>query len=189
MPHTHSRQWRSPLKTLVVALTMSAGSALVLANTANAAGGCDSSPQQCPSGMEWSDSKCKCVSKSSYLNDDELYRRGEQLALRGDYERAIEVLRSVSDQNTPAVLVYIGYSFRKMGQIDKGMRYYAKALAIDPNFVRAREYLGEGYVSAGRMNEAQDQLKEIGMRCGTGCEEYQELAQVITAAGGTVTIQ
>jgi hypothetical protein len=55
-------------------------------------------------------------------------------------------------------------------------------LAIDPDFVLAREYLGEGYVAAGKLDLARDQLREIGNRCGTNCEEYIELAEVISGA-------
>ena len=43
----------------------------------------------------------------------------------------------------------------------------------------AREYLGEGYVAAGRVDLAKLQLTEIANRCGTTCEEYQELAEHI----------
>ena len=78
------------------------------------------------------------------------------------------------------MLNYLGYSNRKAGRLDVGLSYYQKALAIDPNFVLAREYLGEGYVAAGKFDFARDQLHEIGQRCGTNCEEYKELAEVIS---------
>jgi hypothetical protein len=45
--------------------------------------------------------------------------------------------------------------------------------------VLTREYLGEGYVAAGKMDLAKAQLTEIASRCGTTCEEYQELAEHI----------
>lgn len=181
---------KKPLKPVALALTLAAGVALSLPHFANAAGsGNDTAtPQTCPTGKVWSSSKGKCVKISSSVDDQELYDQGERLALHGQYEKAIKVLRTVSNQNDPRVLNYIGYSFRKMGELDKGIRYYAKALAIDPNYVRAREYLGEGYVAAGKMAEARDQLHEIEKRCGAGCEEYVQLAQVIVDAGGTVVI-
>ena len=70
---------------------------------------------------------------------------------------------------------------RRVGSTS-GLTYYQKALAIDPNFVLAREYLGEGYVAAGKFDLAREQLHEIGKRCGTNCEEYMELAEVIEGA-------
>ena len=183
MPHSHSFSRRPSLHTFIVALAVTA--LFALPQPVLAAGGDDPSPPQaCPSGYVWSASRGKCVRINSSVDPEELYDQGSKLALNGQYERAIEVLKASSDQNDPRVLNYIGYSFRKLGQLDKGIRYYAKALAIDPDYVRAREYLGEGYVAAGKMAEAREQLDEIKDRCGVGCEEYQELAQVITDAGG-----
>ena len=172
----------------VVALTFALGMTVNLPQPAFAAGSDDTTkPKECKDGEVWSEDEKKCIKKSSAIDKD-LYDYGEALALDGQYERAIDVLRSVSNQNDPRVLNYIGYSFRKMGQLEKGITYYAKALAIDPNYVRAREYLGEGYVAAGRLDEARDQLVEIRQRCGTDCEEYQELAKVIVDAGGSIAV-
>ncbi len=176
------------VRTFAIALALSVSALFAFVQFANAAGGDSDPPKSCPSGYVWSNSKGKCVRINSSVDDEELYDQGEKLALHGYYERAIEVLKASSNQNDPRVLNYIGYSFRKLGQLDTGIRYYAKALAIDPNYVRAREYLGEGYVAAGKLAEAEGQLVEIEKRCGTGCEEYQLLAQVITAAGGDVRI-
>jgi len=63
-----------------------------------------------------------------------------------------------------------------------GLRYYKAALKIDPDYVKARQYLGEGYVSKGKLKKAERQLEEIEARCGTGCETYQTLEDVIAAA-------
>lgn len=169
-------------KSLLAALVM--GAAFAYAQAVQAAGGdSDDPPNRCKTGYVWSASKGKCVKVNSSIDDEELYEQGEKLALHGYYEDAIEVLKASKNQNDPRVLNYIGYSFRKLGQLDKGIRYYAKALAIDPDYVRAREYLGEGYVAAGKLDEARQQLSEIERRCGTGCEEYQQLARVIAEAG------
>jgi tetratricopeptide (TPR) repeat protein len=124
--------------------------------------------------------KGKCVkANAGVLPDEELYRQGRALALAGEYDWALEVLGAVSDKSDPRVLNYIGYSHRKAGRFEEAFGYYHKALEIDPNFVLAREYLGEGYVAAGRIDLAKAQLNEIASRCGTTCEEYQELAEHI----------
>lgn len=141
----------------------------------------DSSGNKCKKGEVW-DGK-KCVKKSSViLPDEELYRQGAALALAGQYDRALEVLALVKNQNDPRVLNYTGYANRKLGRLETAFGYYQKALDIDPNFVLAREYLGEGYVAAGRIDLAKGQLTEIAARCGTTCEEYQELAEHIEQA-------
>jgi tetratricopeptide (TPR) repeat protein len=122
----------------------------------------------------------KCVPvASSLLPDEELYQQGRSLAKAGKYEEALIILASIKNQNDPRVLNYTGYSNRKAGRIDIGITYYRKALAIDPNFVLAREYLGEGYVAAGKIDLAQVELNEIKTRAGVNSEEYKDLAKSI----------
>jgi tetratricopeptide (TPR) repeat protein len=125
----------------------------------------------------------KCVKRTSgLLSDEELYEQGRLLAKEGEYEWALDVFSTIKNQNDPKVLNYIGYSHRKAGRLETGFSFYRKALAINPDFVLAREYLGEGYVAAGRIDLAQLQLAEIAKRCGTTCEEYKDLAKAISTA-------
>ena len=127
--------------------------------------------------------KMKCVmAKAELVPDDQLYTQGWQLAKAGEYDWAIEVLSAVKNQNNPDVLNMLGYSNRKAGRIELGISYYDKALTLKPDFVRAREYLGEGYVAAGKLDLAKVQLGEIQKICGTTCEEYKDLSKVIDAS-------
>ena len=122
----------------------------------------------------------ECVSVSgSNLTDPELYQQGWLLAKTGEYDWAITVLSAVADKNDPDVLNMLGYSNRKAGRLELGISYYAKALEQRPNFARAREYLGEGLVAAGRVDEAKLQLQEISKICGTECEEFEDLQKAI----------
>ncbi len=138
---------------------------------------------QCKKGEVWDAKKKACVKASSgILNDEELYQQGRALAKEGRYEWALQVLAAISNQNDPRVLNYTGYSHRKAGRLETGISYYRKALAINPNFVLAREYLGEGYVAAGRIDLARIELGEIALRCGDKCEEYRDLSTAIATA-------
>jgi tetratricopeptide (TPR) repeat protein len=127
--------------------------------------------------------KKTCVKPmSGLLTDDELYLQGRALAKAGEYDWALDVLAQIEDQNQPRVLNYTGYSHRKAGRLETGVAYYQKALAIDPNFVLAREYLGEGYVAAGKLDLAKAQLEEIRVRAGEKSEEYIDLKKAIVEA-------
>jgi tetratricopeptide (TPR) repeat protein len=130
--------------------------------------------------------KKKCVKATvGMLTDDELYDQARLLAKEdGEYDWALTLFELVENKQDPKVLNYMGYSNRKAGRLETGIAFYQKALAIDPDFVLAREYLGEGYVVAGRTDLAMLQLDEIKTRCGTTCEEYQDLSQAISL--GTV---
>ena len=88
----------------------------------------------------------------------------------------------VQNQQDPRVLNYTGYSHRKAGRLEIGITYYRQALAINPDFNLAREYLGEGYIAAGRIDLAMNELAAIEKSCGTDCDEYRELSAAIAAA-------
>jgi tetratricopeptide (TPR) repeat protein len=139
-----------------------------------------SSETKCNPGWEFDSSKGICVRKKAELMDDkELYAAGRQLALDGQYEEALTLLGRIADQHDAKVLTMIGYSTRKLGNVDAGIAYYHQALAIEPDNINTREYLGEGYVSLGRMDLAQVQLDRIEKVCGTSCEQYEDLAKAM----------
>lgn len=166
---------------VIVVVAMTAGSSLSFAAGEDTGG---SNPAgTCKQGEVWDSTKKACIKASSgVLPDDDLYEQGRMLATTGHYDWALQVLAAVEDKSDPRVLNYIGYSHRKLGQLDAGIGYYRQALAIDPDFVLAREYLGEGYVAMGRVDLAKLELAEIEQRCGTACEEYRELAEHIHEA-------
>ena len=168
---------KSVLIGALVALSFAFAHGPVLAMGDNS-GTTDTSAKKCKKGEVWDKSKKKCMKATSgVLPDEDLYQQGRALAKAGEYDWALMVLAAISNQNDPRVLNYIGYSYRKSGQIDKGISYYQKALAIDPNYVLVREYLGEGYIAAGKIDLAKAELVQIASRCGTTCEEYQDLAE------------
>jgi tetratricopeptide (TPR) repeat protein len=126
--------------------------------------------------------KAKCVKVTAELVPaQDLYEQGYVLAKEGEYDWALDLLE-VADQKNPDVLNMQGYSHRKAGRLDVAVGFYQQAIAMNPDFVRAREYLGEGYAAAGKLDLAKAQLAEIEKRCGKTCEEYEDLAKAISAA-------
>ena len=93
--------------------------------------------------------------------------------------QALDTLAHIKNQEQARVLNLIGYNTRKLGEIDKGLDYYHKALALDPNYLLAREYLGEGYLQKGNLASARAELTEIADRCGDRCEEYDKPEKAI----------
>jgi tetratricopeptide (TPR) repeat protein len=115
------------------------------------------------------------------IPDEELYEQGKLLATDGEYDWALEALTLITKQDDAKVLNYIGYSHRKAGRLETGIDSYKKALALDPNFVQAREYLGEAYILAGKKDLAMAELAEIKTRCGEACPEYLALEKSLSA--------
>lgn len=169
----------------LTAAALLAGFALATPGFAAGSGGSDASPADtgCKKGEVWDKNRKKCVkAQSGVLPDEDLYQQGRSLAKQGRYDWAITVLGLVQNGEDPRVLNYIGYSHRKAGRLEIGITYYRKALGIDPEFNLAREYLGEGYLAAGRIDLARAELDAIARSCGTGCEEYRDLAEAIATA-------
>ena len=70
--------------------------------------------------------------------------------------------------NDYRLLTYLGFTHRKMGNASTGLAYYQKALAVNPNNLLARSYMGQGYVASGNIELASAQLTEIRTRGGRG---------------------
>ena len=153
----------------------------------------------CPSGQRYSEKKRGCVrtscgtgqvwssgveayldGNSASLTDEDLYLAAGDLVLGARYADALPFLFRIKDRN-PQVLNLIGYSTRKLGDVDKGIDYYHRALAIDPNYTKARQYLGEAYLLKDDVAKAKEQLMEIADRCGGPCDDYELLVKAIAA--------
>ena len=120
--------------------------------------------------------KYACVKlKADVLPDNELYQQARLLADEGEYEWALDHLRLIRVQQNAEVLNYTGYANRKAGRLETGIGYYQQALALNPDYAQAREYLGEAYVLAGFDDLARKQLQEIESRSGTSSEAYVAL--------------
>jgi len=144
----------------------------------NSGGGGPNAPLNCKKGWTYNKKKKVCE-QTSMLDDGMLTEQGRALALYGYYEGALEALMAVRNQNDATVLTYIGYATRKLGKVEEGIDWYHKALAVDPDNVHTREYLGEGYVAAGRVDLAQQELAKLEALCGKSCEQYEALSAAI----------
>ena len=132
-------------------------------------------------GKVWNKKTKKCVNADeSSLDIDSIYETARYVAKNGRYDEAIVLLYPISDRQDKRVLNYLGYSWRKSGHIDLGLKYYHEALAIDPDYVLVREYLGEALIQKGDIAGAKAQLIEIETRCGVTCEPYVELRKELT---------
>jgi predicted Zn-dependent protease len=138
----------------------------------------------CAAGEVWSKNAGACAAiTAASVTDEDLRAEGEWLAKHGRYAEALETLKLVRQQNDPKVLNYIGYSTRKLGRVEEGIRYYLAALKLDPNYHVVREYLGEGYLQQGKAALAREQLSEIEKRCGKHCTEYRTLVAALANGG------
>ncbi len=97
-------------------------------------------------------------------------------------EEADKLLAFVADQSSPRYLNVRGYVSRKLGRAEESIEAYLKAIELDPDYVNAREYLGEAYILQGNLDLAKEQLAEIEKRCGNTCTQYTMLVDAISKA-------
>ena len=127
--------------------------------------------------------KCKGYSykPSTFSTDDERFLAGYWLAKNARYEEALVVLSTVENKNDPRVWNYIGFATRKLGRVSEALDYYGKAIALKPDYVMARAYMGEAYLAQGDLVAARNQLDEIAKSCGTTCTAYESLKAKVAA--------
>lgn len=113
-------------------------------------------------------------------SDASLFYAGYWLAKTGRYDEALTYLNAIRLKNEKA-LTYIGFAIRKTGNPAGALRFYSEALAKNPDYVVARAYLGDAYLTLGKLELAKAELAQIERRCGRACEAHAELAAHIAA--------
>lgn len=142
------------------------------------AGACDRFDKGSPGWTE-----CAGQSAAARPTDEDLFYAGYWMARTGRYGEAISYLKQSANPDA-RTLTYIGFATRKSGDVDGAFPYYRRALALDPDFVVARAYLGEAHLSRGDVSAARGELAEIARRCGATCAAYDDLARHIARHEG-----
>jgi tetratricopeptide (TPR) repeat protein len=87
------------------------------------------------------------------------------------------ILANEENPNEPDILNYLGYSFKKVGDIAMAEIYYERGLAIDPRHTGINEYLGKLYIETNRIDKAKERLKVL-EDC--KCKEFDKLQNLIS---------
>ena len=109
------------------------------------------------------------------------YKNGSIAAYNGKFQVAIKHLEraAIISPNNPDVYNLLGYSHRKLDQLEKAFDYYWKALKLDPRHLGANEYIGELYLRTNKLKKAEEHLAVLDDVCLFGCDEYDELKDAI----------
>ena len=94
----------------------------------------------------------------------------------GHLTKAVQELPNDADAHS-----MLGYSYRKLGTLDKSMEHYQRALKLDSNHRYAHEYLGELYLDMNQLPNAEKQLATLKKACPWfgKCEEFEDLKEAI----------
>ncbi|UWR21313.1 hypothetical protein [Sulfitobacter sp. S190] len=168
-------------------LLLATALSLALPSGLLAAGSDDSNPPKtvhCSTGEVYDEGAKKCVETSHHnMDTDSLYAAVRTLAYQERYREAQDLLADMP-QDDDRTLTYLGFTHRKMGNIDTAMTYYSAALARNPGNILARSYMGQGMVADGHVSAALEQLRAIREYGGKGTWAEASLRTAI-ASGRT----
>ncbi len=75
----------------------------------------------------------------------------------------------------------LGFTHRKLRQLDKAFEHYKRALMIDPRHRAAHEYIGEAYLLVGDIPSAEKHVAALRAICLLPCDELTDLQRAIEA--------
>jgi Flp pilus assembly protein TadD len=112
------------------------------------------------------------------------YEDGKAAISRKDWGSAITALSKAAEMEPKNADIHnlLGYSYRKTANYKNAFAHYAIALTLNPKHKGALEYQGEAYAETGDLTKAKANLAKLKSVCGTGCEEYRDLAAFIKTA-------
>lgn len=109
------------------------------------------------------------------------YSKALKVIKAGNYQEAIHLLK-LSDKKKPKdadINNLLGFTHRKIGELDKAAAYYLKALIIDGKHKGALEYQGELFLMIGDKAAAEENLRKLDKICWLGCSEMDDLRTAI----------
>ena len=120
---------------------------------------------------------------------DDPYAMGQKAFDAEDWQGVIDHMSAVVKGKPWHDNAYslLGFAHRKLGDFDRSLAFYDKALTLNPHNREALEYLGEAYLEMGQPERAEGVLERLALECErvaptfanrdwrTGCEEWVHL--------------
>ena len=109
------------------------------------------------------------------------YVKAVKVIKSGNYEEAIQLLKSANNKKPRDADInnLLGFTHRKIGELEKADAYYRKALKINGKHKGALEYQGELFLMVGNRAAAEENLKKLDKICWLGCKELDDLRTAI----------
>jgi tetratricopeptide (TPR) repeat protein len=109
------------------------------------------------------------------------YESGKKAIDAQNWKTAIDSFNRVAarEPNNADVQNYLGYVWRKSGDLDQAFKYYNEALRLDPDHRGAHEYIGEAYLMVNNLAKAEEHLARLNKLCFFPCSEYSDLKKAV----------
>ena len=115
------------------------------------------------------------------IPEDPDYAAGKRAVDAKNWQAALEAFNKVvaKDPRNADAHTYLGYTYRKSGQLDLAFKEYDESLRLEPRHRGAHEYVGEAYLMTGNLPKSEEHLKALDRICFFGCDEYSELKKAV----------
>jgi Flp pilus assembly protein TadD len=112
---------------------------------------------------------------------DPEYAAGKAALEARDWGAAIRLLSAVAlrDTRNADIQNYLGYAYRNTGRLELAFKHYQRALQLNPRHRGAHEYIGEAYLIANDLANAEKHLAALETICLIPCGEYDDLKKAI----------
>src|SRR5215475_8971094 len=109
------------------------------------------------------------------------FAAGKKAMAAGDWNGAIAVLKSAAlrDTRNADIQNYIGYSYRRLRELEPAFAHFQRALTFNPRHRAAHQHMGEAYLTIGNLAAAEEHLAALERICLIPCDEYGDLQRVI----------
>lgn len=116
--------------------------------------------------------------------DTSAYADAKAAVDTGNFAAALPmlVLLTNDDPGNADAWNLLGFTHRRLGQLDEASTAYLTVLRINPNHLGALEYQGELFIQTGALDKARTNLEKLKSLCGD-CEQYGDLEKALKAAG------
>jgi tetratricopeptide (TPR) repeat protein len=111
------------------------------------------------------------------------YTAGKAAIAAKNWDAAIRSLSSAAlrDTRNADIQNYLGYAYRRTGQLELAFKHYRRALELNPRHRGAHEYAGEAYLMVNDLAKAEEHLAALQRICLIPCEEYEDLKNAIAS--------
>ena len=109
------------------------------------------------------------------------YESGKKAIEAQNWKVALDSFSRVASRepSNADVQNYLGYAWRKSGNLELAFKHYNEALRLDPGHKGAHEYIGEAYLMVNNLPRAEEHLALLDKLCFFSCEEYRDLKKLI----------
>jgi len=121
------------------------------------------------------------IDRPEAVQSDPDYLAGKRAFDAKDWNGAINSLTPAAarDPSNADIQNLLGYSNRKLGNMDLAFKYYDRALELNPKHRGALEYEGVAYLMVNNLPKAEAHLATLDKICFLPCEEYNDLKKAI----------